>query len=121
MTMFFRTQPTRPPRARRTAVVTVPFAPRASALAIRFSVCINSIIRLYGLECRGKGVGHWIRRNLSVTKCQVNNRYTGQLYEGQGRGIVNPPGGDNPQERVFDSGARLRVGWCGSTRFTRGL
>ena len=22
-----------------------------------------------------------------------NNRYTGQLYEGQGRGIVNPPGG----------------------------
>ena len=22
-----------------------------------------------------------------------DNRYTGQLYEGQGRGIVNPPGG----------------------------
>src|SRR5947209_18249573 len=40
MTTFFRTQPARPPRTRRAAVVTAPFVPRATGLAI-------FILRLY--------------------------------------------------------------------------
>ena len=35
------------------------------------------------------------------------NNYTGQLYEGQGRGIVNPPGGI---VQLLPSGQNLRIG-----------
>jgi hypothetical protein len=36
-----------------------------------------------------------------------DNRYTGQLYEGQGRGIVNPPGG---MVLLMPSGQNSRLG-----------
>src|SRR5262245_59825640 len=35
------------------------------------------------------------------------NRYTGQLYEGQGRGIVNPPGG---VVQLLPDGRNIRIG-----------
>src|SRR5262249_57746541 len=35
------------------------------------------------------------------------NNYTGQLYEGQGRGIVNPPGGI---VQLLPSGQSIRIG-----------
>src|SRR5207237_7697705 len=35
------------------------------------------------------------------------NSYTGQLYEGQGRGIVNPPGGI---VQLLPSGQSIRIG-----------
>jgi hypothetical protein len=41
-----------------------------------------------------------------------DNRYTGQLYEGQGRGIVNPPGGI---VELLPGGNAVRIGTASAT------